>query len=476
MSALTIRLPDDKRALRRRGLVLWHHRLQRHCGVGDGDVLAHAAVEEHVFLQHHAHLTAQLGGVDQAEQLQERAHEPTCTVVQYRVDPTGGRSQKRAVPLKRGWPSASRHDLAMKTVAFWVALCWACCWGGAAQASPATQVVVQGLQDPWALAFLPDGRMLITEKAGRLRIAQTDGRLSAPLAGLPAVAATGQCGLLDLVLDPEFATNQRFFFTFAEPGEGGNSTAVGSARLVADQLQDVRTTFSQRPKMKSQHHCGSRIVVDRGGRLLVGLGDRFSGKDEAQNPANHIGKVIRIHTDGKVPADNPFAAQAGAAPEIWSLGHRNIQGAALHPTTGELWASEHGPQGGDEVNVVRAGLNYGWPLVTYGRNYGTGTRIGDDGPKAGFEQSLRHWVPSVAPSGLAFLTSERYPGWKGSLFMGALRGQMLIRLTLDGNRITGEERLLQELGARIRDVRQGPDGWIYVLTDGSNGQVLRLVP
>ena len=351
----------------------------------------------------------------------------------------------------------------------------ALCASAAAQTLRAVPVV-QGLQDPWALAFLPDGRMLITEKAGRLRIAQADGRLSAPLAGVPAVSAAGQCGLLDVVLDPAFDGNRRIYFTFAEPGEGGNSTAVAGARLVGDQLQDVRTIFSQKPKVDSRNHCGSRIAFDRSGHLLVGLGDRFSGKDEAQNPANHIGKVIRIHPDGKVPADNPFAARSGAAPEIWSLGHRNIQGAALHPTTGELWTSEHGPQGGDEVNRVRAGLNYGWPLVTYGRNYGTGTRIGEEGPKDGFEQPLRHWVPtSVAPSGLAFLTSDRYPGWKGNLFMGTLRGQALIRLTLDGNRITGEERLLEDLAVRIRDVRQGPDGWLYLLTDGTNAQVLRLL-
>jgi aldose sugar dehydrogenase len=285
----------------------------------------------------------------------------------------------------------------------------------------------------------------------------------------------GQCGLLDLAVDPQFATNQRIFFTFAEPGEGGNSTAVARARLVNDKLEDVRTIFSQKPKISSRNHCGSRIVFDRSGHLLVGLGDRFSGKDEAQNPANHIGKVIRIDADGKAPSDNPFAGNASAAPEVYSLGHRNIQGAALHPATGELWAVEHGPQGGDELNRVRAGLNYGWPLVTYGRNYGTGTRIGEEGPKAGFEQPLRHWVPtSVAPSGLAFVTSDRYPSWKGSLFMGTLRGQALVRLTLQGNTVTGEERLLENLNARIRDVRQGPDGWLYVLTDHEAGQIWRL--
>ena len=338
--------------------------------------------------------------------------------------------------------------------------------------------VVKGLQDAWAMAFLPDGRMLITEKAGRLRLVTATGQVSEPLAGLPAVSAGGQCGLLDVVLDPAFASNQRIFFTFAEPaaaGESGNSTAVGRARLVNDKLEEVRTIFSQKPKISSRNHCGSRIVFDRSGHLLVGLGDRFSGKDEAQNLANHIGKVIRIDADGQAPADNPFIGRAGAAPEIFSLGHRNIQGAAVNPATGEMWATEHGPQGGDEVNRVQAGRNYGWPLVTFGRNYGLGTRIGEEGPKAGFEQPLRHWLPtSVAPSGLAFLSSDRYPGWKGNLFMGTLRGQTLIRLTLDGNAVTAEERLLENLGARIRDVRQGPDGWLYVLTDGSEGRVLRL--
>jgi glucose/arabinose dehydrogenase len=354
------------------------------------------------------------------------------------------------------------------------ALCAALVGAASAQTLRAVPVV-KGLDNPWALAFLPDGRMLITEKAGHLRIAQSDGRLSAPLQGLPEVADIGQCGLLDVVLDPDFASNQRIFFTFAEPGDGGNSTAVGRARLVGQQLQDVRTIFSQRPKMNSNLHCGSRIVFDRSGHLLVGLGDRFSGKDEAQKPTNHIGKVVRITVDGQAPADNPFVGRAGAAPEIFSLGHRNIQGAALHPSSGELWASEHGPQGGDEVNRVQAGRNYGWPLVTFGRNYGLGTRIGEEGPKPGFEQPLRHWSPtSLAPSGLAFVTSERYPGWKGSLLMGTLRGQVLVRLTLEGDRVVSEQRLLEDLNQRIRDVRQGPDGWIYVLTDGAAALLLRL--
>lgn len=375
---------------------------------------------------------------------------------------------------RRGEGLASKGMLAdMKSLL----IAFTCAAASLQAAAVSTTPVLGRLGNPWAVAFLPDGRFLVTERGGALRVATADGKVSAPLAGLPAISVGGQCGLLDVAVDPQFATNQRIFFTFAEPGEGGNSTAVARARLVNDKLEDVRTIFSQKPKISSRNHCGSRIVFDRSGHLLVGLGDRFSGKDEAQNPANHIGKVIRIDADGKAPSDNPFAGNAGAAPEVFSLGHRNIQGAALHPATGELWAVEHGPQGGDELNRVRAGLNYGWPLVTYGRNYGTGTRIGEEGPKAGFEQPLRHWVPtSVAPSGLAFVTSDRYPSWKGSLFMGTLRGQALVRLTLQGNTVTGEERLLENLNARIRDVRQGPDGWLYVLTEGDNGQLLRVLP
>jgi len=337
--------------------------------------------------------------------------------------------------------------------------------------------VARGLEHPWALAFLPDGHMLVTERAGRLRIVDGSGRVSAPLAGLPPISVGSQCGLLDVAVDPRFADNQRIFFTFAEPAAdgGGNSTAVASARLVGSALQEVRTIFSQRPKIRSQQHCGSRIVFARDGRLWVGLGDRSSAKEQAQNLGNHIGKVIRIDPDGSVPADNPFVNRPGAEPELWSLGHRNIQGAALHPASGQLWASEHGPQGGDELNIVEAGRNHGWPLVTKGRNYGIGTRIGEDGPKPGFVEPIRTWLPtSVAPSGMAFLTSDRYPGWQGSLFVGTLRGQALLRLSLDGNRVSGEERLLEDLGERIRDVRQGPDGWLYILTDASDGRLIRL--
>jgi aldose sugar dehydrogenase len=364
--------------------------------------------------------------------------------------------------------------------------------------------VAQGLVNPWSLAFLPDGRMLVTEKPGRLRIVEPGGKLGAPLAGLPAISVGGQCGLLDVALDPKFADNGVIYFSYAEPASGaesGNSTAVARARLIAPaagprsgappagvkdlgsgpavlesgtSLADVRTIFRQRPKFASSAHCGGRLVFARDGRLFVTLGDRFARKDDAQTLDNHHGKIVRIEPDGQVPKDNPFVDRAGALPEIWSLGHRNVQGAALHPSSGELWTHEHGPQGGDEVNVSEAGRNYGWPLLTFGRNYGTGTRIGEEGPKPGYEQPLKVWVPSIAPSGMAFLTSDRYPGWKGSLFVGALRAEILVRLTLDGRNITGEERLLAELKERIRDVRQGPDGWLYLLTDSSNGRILRL--
>ncbi len=337
--------------------------------------------------------------------------------------------------------------------------------------------VARGLANPWAVAFLPDGRFLVTERAGRLRIVERDGRLGEAVAGLPAVDASGQCGLLDVALDPKFAANALVYWSYAEAGEGGNSTAVARGRLQGNRLVEVQVIFRQLPKVSSTLHCGSRLVFDRDGRLFIVLGDRFSRKDDAQTLDNHLGKVVRIEADGQVPDDNPFVASAGARPEIWSLGHRNMQGAALHPDSGELWATEHGPQGGDELNVVRAGLNYGWPLLTYGRNYGSGTRIGEEGPKPGFEQPLKVWVPtSVAPSGMAFLSSERYPGWKGSLFLGTLRAQSLIRLELDGTRVVKEEALLTNRRARIRDVRQGPDGLIYVLTDSADGQLLRLDP
>lgn len=340
--------------------------------------------------------------------------------------------------------------------------------------------VVSGLQNPWGLAFLPDGRMLVTERAGRLRIVGADGRLGEPVQGVPQVLAKGQGGLLDVAIDPKFSENRWVYLSYAEAdpaGGSGSSTAVARGRLDQNRLTDLSVIFRQQPKFASHNHFGSRLAFARDGTLFVTLGDRFSRRDDAQTLGNHHGKVVRIQADGTVPADNPFAGQrarAGALPEIWSLGHRNVQGAAIHPQTGALWTHEHGPQGGDEVNLTEAGQNHGWPVITYGAEYGTGIRIGEGTAKAGMVQPLVRWVPSIAPSGMAFLTSDRYPGWKGNLFVGALRGQMLVRLELDGRTVRQEHRLLQDLEERIRDVRQGPDGWLYLLTDSRDGRILRL--
>ena len=356
-------------------------------------------------------------------------------------------------------------------------VCWTLGLAPAIAAEPRAVVVARGLESPWALAFLPDGRMLVTERTGRIRLVGSDGRLGVALGGTPPVDAVGQCGMLDVAIDPKFAQNRLIYWSYAQPGMAGNTLAVARGRLEGERLEDVQVIFQQRPEVRSQLHCGSRLAFAPDGRLFIGLGDRYFRKDDAQDPGNTLGKIVRIEPDGRVPADNPFAQRAGARPEIWSLGHRNIQGLALHPLTGELWHTEHGPQGGDELNRIEPGRNYGWPLITYGRNYGTGTRIGEEGPREGFEQPLHHWVPtSIAPSGLAFVTSDRYPGWKGSLLVGALRGQALHRLSLEGRKVVGEQRLLAALGARIRDVRQGPDGWIYLLTDAASGQILRLEP
>jgi len=339
--------------------------------------------------------------------------------------------------------------------------------------------VASGLAQPWGLAFLPDGRMLVTEKRGTLRIVSKNGDVGAPLAGVPAVDARGQGGLLDVALDPKFGANRLVYLSYSEPGEGRtNSTAVARGRLeaggAAPRLADVQVIFRQQPKFASALHFGSRLVFDRDGRLFVTLGDRFSRMQDAQSLDTHHGKVVRIEADGGVPPDNPFVKTPGALPEIWSLGHRNLQGAALHPQTGALWTHEHGPQGGDEVNLTLAGRNYGWPVITYGANYGTGTKIGEGTAKPGMEQPLKMWVPSIAPSGMAFATSDRYPDWKGNLFVGALRGQLLARLELDANKVVGEQRLLEgELG-RIRDVVEGPDGWLYLLTDSDDGRIVRL--
>ena len=346
--------------------------------------------------------------------------------------------------------------------------------------------VAQGLESPWALAFLPEGRFLVTERPGRLRVVEADGRLNPPLAGLPAVAAGGQGGLLDVVLDRGFASNRTLYFCFSEPapaGAAGNSTALARARLSEDRtrLEDLRVIFSQRPKVASSLHFGCRIVEGMkdgrpDGTLFLALGERAQRMQDAQTLDNHHGKVVRIGKDGSVPKDNPFVGRAGALPEIWSYGHRNPQGATLGPD-GRLWMHEHGPQGGDEINLPQPGRNYGWPVITFGEQYGGGPIGAGITAKAGMEPPLHHWTPSIAPSGMAFLTSDRYGvAWKGSLFVGSLKFQFLNRVDVAGGQVVREERLLTDLGERIRDVRQGPDGYLYVLTDNPKGRLMRLVP
>lgn len=335
--------------------------------------------------------------------------------------------------------------------------------------------IVEDLEHPWGLAFLPDGRMLVTERPGRLRIVR-DGRLEPqPVSGLPAIAARGQGGLLDVALHPRFAENGLVYLSYAGPGKGGIGTEVARGRLVGNRLEDVQILFRMEPKSEAHQHFGSRLVFDRAGYLYITLGDR-GDKERAQRPGDHAGSVIRLHDDGRVPVDNPFVGRPGWKAEKFTLGHRNMQGAALHPQTGELWTHEHGPQGGDEINVIRAGGNYGWPVITYGVNYGIGTKIGEGTHKAGMAQPLHYWVPSIAPSGMTFYIGEKFPRWRGDLFVGALRDQMLVRLRLDGEKVVQEERMLKGMLGRIRDVREGPDGCLYLLTDESDGVLVRLEP
>jgi aldose sugar dehydrogenase len=340
------------------------------------------------------------------------------------------------------------------------------------------ETVVGGLAHPWALAFLPDGRMLVTERPGRLRIATPDGKLSAPLGGVPRVYASVQGGLLDVALDRSFAQNRTIYLCYADPFEGGARTSLARAALVDEttpRLDDVKVIYRQEGPPSSGLHFGCRIVQTADNLLFLTQGDHGSHRNEAQNLGNHLGKLIRIAPDGSVPRDNPFVGRAGAKPEIWSYGHRNSQGAALHPDSGKLWLHEHGPRGGDEVNIPQPGKNYGWPAIGYGIDY-SGAKIHEGTSKPAMEQPVKHWVPSIAPSGMAFYRGDLFPAWKGSLFVGALAAQLLVRLTLDGETVTGEERLLQGLRERIRDVRAGPDGALYLVTDNSAGRVLKVVP
>jgi aldose sugar dehydrogenase len=336
----------------------------------------------------------------------------------------------------------------------------------------------KGLAHPWGMAFLSDGRLLVTERPGRLRLIGKDGSLSTPLQGVPRVAASGQGGLLDVVLAPDFASSSIVYLSYAEPRDGGrNGTTVAKAKFETDgtggRLEGVQVIFRQEPSYASTYHFGSRIVFTPDGSMFVTLGERNMARNEAQNPANHIGKLVRIMADGGPHAGNP--RRPGWQPEIWSIGHRNVQGAALNPATGKLWTIEHGARGGDEINVPEAGRNYGWPVITYGRDY-SGLRIGEGTQKAGMEQPVYYWDPSIAPSGAAFYTADLIPEWKGNLFVGALAGQALHRLVLDGENVVGEEKLLGDLSERIRDVRQGPDGALWLLTDDPQGRILRLGP
>jgi glucose/arabinose dehydrogenase len=350
-----------------------------------------------------------------------------------------------------------------------------------APAAPRTAIAVQsiakGLNHPWGLQFLPDGRMVVSERAGAIRIVTRDGKISPPLSGVPAADVRGQGGMLDVALAPDFAQSGLLFFSFSEARGGSrNGTSVGRGRLALSgdggRLENVKIIFQQDPPFASTMHFGSRIVFDRSGNLFITTGDRYSARNEAQNPANHLGKVIRVTPDGGVPADNPKLA--GWRPEIWSIGHRNVQGAALNPETGKLWTAEHGARGGDEVNIPEKGKNYGWPVITYGRDY-SGVRIGEGTAKAGLEQPIYYWDPSPAPSGAAFYTGDLFPGWKGNFLVGALAGQALHRLVLAGEQVVAEEVLLSG-ESRIRDVRQGPDGAVWLLTDDPQGELLRVAP
>ena len=341
------------------------------------------------------------------------------------------------------------------------------------------EIFTRGLQHPWSLQFLPDGRLIVTERPGQVRIVGRDGKLSRPLAGAPQVAVTGQGGLLDVALAPDFDRSRRVYFSFAEPrGGSSNGTAVARAQLVGatgeERLEGPEVIFRQEPSHPGGLHFGSRLAFAPDGKLFATLGERFEMR-YAQDLGRHWGKVIRIEPDGSVPTDNPFVGRTGARPEIWSWGHRNPQAAAIHPETKVLWVIEHGPRGGDELNIVKRGANYGWPVIGYGIDY-SGVKIHEGTHKDGMEQPAYYWVPSIAPSGMAFYTGSLFPAWRGNLLVGALAGQALHRLVLQGAKITGEEVLLEDRGERIRDVRQGPDGAVWLLTDEDDGSILRLTP
>lgn len=339
--------------------------------------------------------------------------------------------------------------------------------------------LAEGLAHPWGMAFLPDGGILITERSGRLRLFK-DGKLqAAPLPGGPQAIARGQGGLLDVALHPDFATNGYVYFSYAgaDPAKDQRltGTEVARARFDGEELTALEVIFRARPKTPGGAHYGSRLVFDRDGKLYVSLGDRRNYMKEAQNPENHLGSILRLNDDGSLPADNPFAGETKVMGEIFTYGHRNVQGLALQPSTGAVWAHEHGPRGGDEVNLLKSGANYGWPAITYGIDY-SGAIISEKSAAPGMEQPVIYWDPSIAPSGMAFYDGDRFPQWKGDLFVGALAHRHLRRLEMDGQKVVGQEVLLRDLGERIRDVRSGPDGFIYILTDSARGRLIRLEP
>ncbi len=334
--------------------------------------------------------------------------------------------------------------------------------------------LADGLENPWGMAFLPDGRVLVTERPGYLRIID-NGRVSKPIKGLPPIKAYGQGGLLDVALDPDFETNQTIYLSYAGPGKGGVSTELAKATLNESELTNVQTIFRLAKKTGKGYHFGSRIDFDADGHVYVSLGDR-GDKDRAQDLGDHAGSLIRLNKDGSIPSDNPFVGNNGVLPEIYTYGNRNMQGMDVHPVTGEIWTVEHGPQGGDELNRMVAGTNYGWPVITYGVNYVIGTKIGEGTEKQGMAQPVHYWVPSIATSGLLIYNGNAFPAWQGNAFVGSLKFGQLARLEFDGNKVVHEERIFDyELG-RIRDVEQGPDGSIYVITDEQNGKLFRIAP
>jgi glucose/arabinose dehydrogenase len=338
------------------------------------------------------------------------------------------------------------------------------------------EIVVEGLSNPWSVAFLPNGGMLISERRGTLRLVNSQGKLeAAPIEGLPAIDEHGQGGLLDVVLHPEFNDNHWVYFSYAEADGRTYGTTVARGKLKGRRLEQVQPIFRMGRKTASRRHFGSRLVFDHQGYLYITLGDR-GDRPRAQDLNDHAGSVIRLNDDGSIPSDNPFFKESSALKEIYTYGHRNIQGVALHPESGKLWTHEHGPQGGDEINISDPGANYGWPVITYGVNYIIGTKIGEGTKKSGMAQPIHYWVPSIAPSGMAFYTGDKFNNWKGNLFVGSLKFQQLVRLELEGENVTHEERLLSRTFGRIRDVRQGPDGFIYLLTDAVDGKLIRLFP